>query len=105
MQPVVTVHPDTGRRSLFVSPTFTKEIHGMQREESQALLQFLYAHIARPEFTARVSWDEGQVTMWDNRMLSHRGIADDCSEKRVVQRVSIRGHTPFDIEGKSYANL
>ena len=77
----------------------------MQREESQALLQFLYAHIARPEFTARVSWDEGQVTMWDNRMLSHRGIADDCSEKRVVQRVSIRGHTPFDIEGKSYANL
>jgi len=97
--PVVTVHPDTGRRSLFVSPTFTKHIHGMSAEESTALLSFIYSWIAKPQFSQRVSWSKHQVTMWDNRSLSHKGIADILDERRIVHRVSIRGHAPFGVEG------
>lgn len=95
LQPVVVQHPRTGRPSLFVSPTFTKHIDGMHPEESAALLNFCYEWIARPEFCTRVSWDKHQVTMWDNRSLSHKGIADDVSEKRVVHRVSVRGEQPM----------
>lgn len=94
LQPVVTAHPRTGRPALFVSPTFTTRIHGMHPEESEALLGFLYEWIARPEFCARVSWEPHQVTIWDNRYLSHKGVADDVTERRVVQRVSIRGEAP-----------
>jgi len=100
LHPVITVHPDTGRKSIFVSPTFTTRIDGMTREESDMLLGFLYEHIAKPEFCARVSWSKYQVTMWDNRSLSHKGVADDVSERRIVHRVSLRGSRPrsvFDI--------
>merc|ERR1719326_2718149 len=81
VQPVVVAHPRTGRPALFVSPTFTKRIPGMHPEESEALLRFLYAWIARPEFITRVSWEAHQVTMWDNRCLSHKGIADQVDER------------------------
>lgn len=94
LQPVVVAHPRTGQPSLFVSPTFTTHIHGMRPEESEAMLRFLYEWIARPEFCTRVSWEAHQVTVWDNRRLSHKGVADDVSEKRVVHRVSIRGDQP-----------
>ena len=85
LQPMVRVHPRTGRRSLYASPTFTTHIDGMHEEESKAVLQFVYEWIARPEFCTRVSWHENQVVMWDNRSLQHKGLADDCSERRVVQ--------------------
>lgn len=99
LQPLVVVHPRTGRRGLFASPTFTTHIDGMQPAESRALLEFVYQHIAKPEFCTRVSWMPNQVTMWDNRSLSHKGVADDCSERRVVQRVSIRGGQPKNVHG------
>lgn len=66
----------------------------MHPDESEALLLFLNAHIANPEFCTRVSWSKHQVTMWDNRSLSHKGIADDVSERRIVHRVSLRGSRP-----------
>ncbi|KAL1529626.1 hypothetical protein AB1Y20_000568 [Prymnesium parvum] len=100
LQPVVVAHPRTGRPSLFVSPTFTRHIHGMHPEESAALLEFLYKWIARPEFCTRVSWEPHQVTMWDNRCLSHKGLADDVSERRVVHRVSIRGTSPAPFQAQ-----
>ena len=61
LQPVVTKHPRTGRLGIFVSPTFTTHIDGMQPEESASILRFLYAWIARPEFCTRVSWRPNQV--------------------------------------------
>jgi len=100
LQPVVSVHPRTGRRGIFVSPTFTTHIDGMKAEESKHILRFLQEWIARPEFCTRVSWQENQVVMWDNRSTSHKGIADDCSERRVVQRVSIRGSSPMNHLGQ-----
>jgi len=99
LQPLVVVHPRTGRRGLFASPTFTTHIDGLNATESRALLDFVYQWIARPEFCTRVSWMPNQVTMWDNRSLSHKGVADDCSERRVVQRVSVRGDQPKNHRG------
>ena len=103
LQPVVSVHPRTGRRGLFTSPTFTTHIDGMKPDESKAILRFIHEWIARPEFCTRVSWQPNQVVMWDNRSLSHKGIADDCSERRVVQRVSIRGSSPMNHRGVQYS--
>ena len=104
LQPVVTVHPRTGRRNLFVSPTFTSRIEGMRADESAALLAYLYAWIARPEFCTRVSWRPHQVVLWDNRSTSHKGLADEVGERRVVQRVSIRGTAaPVNHRGESFA--
>lgn len=83
-----------------VSPTFTTRIEGMHPDESKFLLDFLCTHITKPEFCARVSWSKYQVTMWDNRSLSHKGVADDVSERRIVHRVSLRGTRPrsvFDV--------
>jgi len=103
LQPVVTVHPRTGRKGIFVSPTFTTHIDGMRPDESAAILRFLCNHIARPEFCTRVSWQPNQVIMWDNRSLSHKGMADELTQKRVVHRVSIRGSSPMNHRGVSYS--
>jgi taurine dioxygenase len=103
LQPLVTVHPRTGRRALFASPTFTTHIDGMQPEESKALLRFVYEWIARPDFCTRVSWEPNQVVMWDNRSLSHKGLSDDVSERRIVQRVSIRGASPKNHAGLQFS--
>jgi len=103
LQPVVTVHPRTGRRGLYVSPTFTSHIDGMTPSESSHILSYLYNHIARPQFCQRVSWQQNQVTMWDNRSLSHKGLSDDVSELRIVQRVSIRGTSPMNHKGESFS--
>jgi len=103
LQPVVTMHPRTGRLGLFVSPTFTTHIDGMSPEESATLLRHLYEHIARPEFCTRVSWQPNQVVMWDNRSLSHKGLADDVGEARIVQRVSIRGSSPVNHRGEAFS--
>ena len=103
LQPIVSVHPRTGRRGLFASPTFTTHIDGMKPEESKAILRFVYEWIARPEFCTRVSWVPNQVVMWDNRSLSHKGLADDVSERRVVQRVSIRGTSPANYRGVQFS--
>ena len=99
LQPMVSVHPRTGRRSLFASPTFTTYVDGMAPAESAAILRFVYEWCARPEFCQRLSWRPNQVVMWDNRSLSHKGIADETNERRVVHRVSVRGTSPKNHRG------
>jgi taurine dioxygenase len=103
LQPLVVKHPRTGRLGLYASPTFTTHIDGMHPEESAAILKFVYDWTARPEFCTRVSWKPNQVVMWDNRCLAHKGISDDVSERRVVQRVSIRGSAPINHCGESFS--
>ena len=67
MHPVVRVHPDTGRRGLFVNPTFTTRVLGISRAESDALLRLLYEVATAPEHTYRHRWSTGDVVAWDNR--------------------------------------
>ena len=103
LQPVVIVHPRTGRKSLFVSPTFTTHIKDMNVDESKALLKFLCDHIAKARFCTRVSWSPNQITMWDNRTLVHKVLADDTSTCRKIHRCTVRGTAPVNHKGKSFS--
>ncbi len=69
--PVVRTHPETGARTLFVNPGFTSHIKELERAESDALLQFLYAHSVKPEYTVRYHWHTGDIGFWDNRATQH----------------------------------
>ena len=94
VHPVVRTHPETGRRSLFVNPGFTSHIVELERAESDALLAFLHHHAVRPEFTVRYHWTTGDVGFWDNRSTQHSVVGDFGSERRVIQRVTLRGDEP-----------
>ena len=74
--PVVRVHPETGRRGLFVNPGFTSHIVGVSDAESRAILDLLYAHLTKPEHTVRHRWQAGDVGIWDNRSTSHYANRD-----------------------------
>jgi taurine dioxygenase len=92
--PVVRTHPETGARSLFVNPGFTSHIVGLEREESDALLAFLFAHAVKPEHTVRHHWRPGDVGFWDNRATQHSVVGDFGDQHRVIQRVTLRGDEP-----------
>ena len=92
--PVVRIHPETGRRGLFVNPGFTSHIVGVSDAESRHLLDLLYAHLTKPEHTVRHRWAPGDVAVWDNRATAHYAN-NDYTETRVMARVTIRGDRPF----------
>ena len=92
--PVVRVHPETGRRGLFVNPTFTTAIKELRRPESDAVLRLLYEVATAPEHTYRHRWTEGDVVAWDNRATLHLGVRDFGDAHRVLHRVTIAGDVP-----------
>lgn len=100
--PIVRVHPETGERALFVSPSFLKSIVGVSPRESQVLLEFLWEHIVRPEFTARFRWAPGSVAFWDNRATAHLAPRDifDSDFDRQFYRVTLVGDVPVGVDGK-----
>ena len=91
LHPVVIRHPLSGRKGLFVNPQFTVRIEGLEPAESDALLQSLYRHCQKPEFQCRVSWGQGDVTMWDNRATWHKAINDYHGHRRLMHRVTVEG--------------
>ncbi|UYV38789.1 TauD/TfdA family dioxygenase [Rhodobacteraceae bacterium D3-12] len=91
LHPVVICHPLSGRKSLFVNPQFTTHIDGLTSIESDAILGAIYAHCQKPEFQARVRWQKGDVTMWDNRATWHKAINDYHGHRREMHRVTIEG--------------
>lgn len=92
--PVVRTHPESGEKALFVNPGFTSHIKQLRRDESDALLQFLYAHSSRPEFVVRYHWRAGDLGFWDNRSTQHAVVGDYGEQHRVIQRVTLRGDRP-----------
>ncbi|MDF7674652.1 taurine dioxygenase [Acetobacteraceae bacterium ESL0709] len=93
--PVIRIHPETGKRGLFVNEGFTTEICGLEHDESQALLAFLFRHLARPEFQVRWIWREGDVAFWDNRITQHYAVDNYRPHHRIMHRVTIMGDKPF----------
>ncbi|TWF79822.1 taurine dioxygenase [Pseudonocardia hierapolitana] len=98
--PVVRVHPETGRRSLFVNPGFTSHIVGVSDAESRHLLDLFYAHITKPEHIVRHRWQVGDVAMWDNRATAHYANRDYGDARRVMHRVTLRGDEPVGVAGR-----
>jgi len=92
--PVVRVHPETGRRALYVNTAHTVRFEGMTEEESAPILKFLYAHQTRPEFTCRFRWQPGSLAMWDNRCAQHNAINDYQGHKRLLHRITLAGDKP-----------
>ncbi|MBJ7451925.1 MAG: TauD/TfdA family dioxygenase [Blastococcus sp.] len=92
--PVVRVHPETGRRSLFVNPGFVSHIAGVSDAESRHLLDLFYAHITKPEHIVRHRWSVGDVVMWDNRSTVHYANRDYGTQRRVMHRITLRGDQP-----------
>jgi alpha-ketoglutarate-dependent taurine dioxygenase len=92
--PVVRVHPETGRRALYVNVAHTVRFEGMTEEESAPLLKFLYAHQTRPEFTCRFRWRPGSLAMWDNRCAQHNAINDYQGHRRLLHRITLAGDKP-----------
>src|SRR5229473_8559441 len=74
--PVVRVHPETGRRALYVNVAHTVRFEGMTLEESAPILDYLYRHQVRPELTCRFRWRPGSLAFWDNRCAQHNAIND-----------------------------
>jgi alpha-ketoglutarate-dependent taurine dioxygenase len=92
--PVIRVHPETGRRSIFVNPGFTSHIVGVSEFESRAILDLLYAHLTKPEHIVRHRWRPGDVAMWDNRSTAHYANRDYAGARRVMHRITLRGDVP-----------
>ena len=92
--PVVRTHPESGRKGLFVNRAFTTHITGIPRDESDAVLGYLFDHIEHPNFQVRFTWQAGSMAMWDNRSAQHRAIWDYWPERRYGHRVTVRGGRP-----------
>ena len=91
--PVVVIHPETGRKALYVNSIRTRRFKDMTEEESKPLLNYLVEHSYQPEFTCRFKWRKGSVAFWDNRCTAHRGIFDFGEAHRLMHRVAIQGET------------
>jgi taurine dioxygenase len=91
VHPVVVRHPGSGRKALYVNPAFTVRFVGWTDEESRPLLQYLYQHAARPEFTCRFQWRPGSMAFWDNRCTWHYALNDYHGHRRLMHRITIEG--------------
>jgi taurine dioxygenase len=91
LHPVVLTHPLTGRKALYVNADFTVRFDNWTVEESQPILDLLYAHGARQEFTCRFHWEPGSIAFWDNRATWHYAMNDYQGHRRIMHRITLEG--------------
>ncbi|MCB1739448.1 MAG: TauD/TfdA family dioxygenase [Gammaproteobacteria bacterium] len=94
VHPLVRSHPETGRKALYFG-SHTERLDGMSMEESAPLLAWLTEFASRPEFTARLRWRVGTVTLWDNRCTQHLAVNDYHGFRRCMHKITIQGDTPY----------
>src|ERR1700704_3489121 len=100
--PLVTVHAETGERVLYVSPSFLKSIVGLTPRESQKILEILWEHVTRPEYTVRFKWNEGDIAFWDNRSTVHLSPRDifESDFDRQLYRITLVGEPLVGVDGQ-----
>jgi taurine dioxygenase len=103
VHPVVTVHPETGRKSLYVNRLMTIEIVGLARSESDALLELLFRATERPELVYAHKWRPRDLVIWDNRCTFHARTDFDPREKRALRRMTTKGERPLGVAGGAAA--
>ena len=105
VHPVVRVHPITGKKALFVNPQFTLYIKGMGEWESRHLLEELFRTIFTLEYQYRHRWEPDMLVFWDNRWTQHAAVHDYYPQRRLMERVTIKGDRPFgtgeEVDAKS----
>ena len=94
IHPVIRTHPVSGRKSIFVNEMFTTRIVGLSRDESDAVLSFLFRHVQRTEFQCRFRWAANSIAFWDNRCTQHMAIWDYFPATRSGYRVTVQGEKP-----------
>ncbi|MFK9091686.1 TauD/TfdA dioxygenase family protein [Bacillus salipaludis] len=95
VHPVVRTHPETGRKLLFVNPSFTTRIIGLDEKESEDLLRYLFRQTHIPEYQIRFHWEPNTVAFWDNRATQHYAVSDYYPYERLAERVTIAGDRPY----------
>ena len=93
--PLVRTHPETGRKALYVNVAHTSGIVGMTEAESTPILNFLFQHQVKPEFTCRFVWQPHSLAVWDNRCTQHNPINDYHGFRRVMHRITLAGDQPI----------
>lgn len=91
VHPVIIRHPLSGRQSIYVNSAFTRRFEGWTEAESRPLLEYLYAHVARPEHTYRFQWQPGSMAFWDNRATWHFAVNDYQGQRRLMHRITLDG--------------
>lgn len=89
IHPVVQVHPETGKETLFINEQFTRYINELERKESDELLDQLFEIARRPEFQVRFKWKENSLAIWDNRVTQHYAVIDYGDTPRKMHRVTV----------------
>jgi taurine dioxygenase len=92
---LVRTHPETGRKCLFLGRRRNSYIVGLELDESEALLNVLWAHATQPRFSFRQQWKVGDLMIWDNRCTLHRRDSFDPNARRVMHRTQIKGDRPY----------
>lgn len=93
--PLVTRHPETGRKLLYLNRTFAVRILGLSDIESRNLLALLFEHVEQASFQMRWRWSEGDVGIWDNRCALHYASKDYTPALRIMDRITIKGDQPI----------
>ncbi len=93
--PVVRTHPETGRKALYVNVAHTVRLAGETEEQSRPVLEALFQHQIRPEFTCRFRWTPGAIAFWDNRATQHFPVNDYHGHRRLMHRITLAGDRPF----------
>jgi taurine dioxygenase len=91
--PVVIIHPETGRKALYVNELWTERLVGVSQHESDCLLAMLWKHSQAPEFTMRWKWQVNDIALWDNRSFQHYAVMD-YQGTRVLQKSYVQGERP-----------
>ncbi len=101
VHPVVRMHPDTGKKALYVNEHFTRRIVEMNASESEIFLGYLTRWVQSPRFTVRYSWAPGTIAIWDNRCTQHM-VLNDFEGERIIHRVTIMGDQPRRASDSKY---